>query len=129
MKFWPIGLVLMWTRSSNSAKTTSSKGRKTRHGGTHRLGDSGQIVEERRHRHSVLPYGWADAAGRVLLHQGGNPSARRAPRAICRFYGSGVQPVDSKAQRVHGSERSWSDQPHHLHPPCVSRFLPVPVSC
>src|SRR5262249_60445480 len=94
-KRWVNGLVWIGTRSSKSAKTTLSKG--GNNGGTHWFGDPSQIVEERRDRRSVLPDGRADAARRVLLHQGRNPSARRAPRAICRFYGSGLQPVDAKA--------------------------------
>ena len=65
-------------------------GKETGHGGTHRLGDPRQIAEERRHRHSVLPHGRADAARRVLLHQGRHPPARRAPRASGRLHGPGL---------------------------------------
>ena len=114
----------MRTRSSNSAKTKSSDGKETGHGGHHRLGDPGEIVEERRHRHPLLPHGRADAARRVLLHQGRHPSARRAPRAIGRLHGAGLQPPVAEARRVHGGERPRHDQPHHRRRQRADRLLP-----
>src|SRR5262249_1499869 len=108
MKSWVIGSVSTQRRSSSSTRTASSSAcsgtvgtgfpnrtcAKSKgggcHGGPHRLGDPGKIVEERRHRHCVLPHGRADAARRILLHQGRNPSARRAPRAIRRVHGTGL---------------------------------------
>ena len=83
------------------------------HGGADGLGDPGEGAEEGRRREPAVPDGRADASGGVLLHQGGHPADRRAPRAGRGDDGERLQPAHAEAQRVHGGERPRRHQPCH----------------
>ena len=94
------------------------------HGPADRIGNSGESPAQGRDQRSLLHHGRADAAGRGVLHQGGHPAHRRAPRAGRRPDGAGLQPPAAEAGGVHGRVRSRRHQPDHRHGQCADRLLP-----
>ena len=95
-----------------------------RHGRNDRLGNPGEVPEERGHEGFVLHHGRADAARADALR------ARRSIRMIdvrheqaAALIGAGLQPAAPEAGRVHGGERPGRDQSHHRHRQRVDRLL------
>ncbi len=60
----------------------------------------------------------------LLLHRGGHPCDRHAPRAGCGLYGAGLFAGDAGAGRVHGGERSRHPQFGHRARQRADRLLP-----